>query len=257
MSHCSLIGLSAIPDSKSHPCVQWETAYRIIDEIKCLIRTIDHAAIRFSANLITGFDPTAVEVEGKVYKEPDGSFGLVTTYIPSFVCEIAECKRYAIDYIKLAGADVRALLILDMTRTKPTQATVSWLVADDSHDGFRWAEDCTVMYDDDGGEHQPLGVVEFYLSDFIGPANLPMAFCRPAAGISRFVLSPQHLFFLPLLVLTRARRSPQFTISYQELGVAFCNARHFHDPATYHFMEGHRDHFSITIALTRLLVPEK
>jgi hypothetical protein len=65
------------------------------------------------------------------------------------------------------------------------QASVNLLVA-----GRRFP-DYDVYHDDDRDE-QPVGQVDLYLSDFVGSAGLPPAYCRPstddAAGITRFVI---------------------------------------------------------------------
>lgn len=66
------------------------------------------------------------------------------------------------------------------------KAWVSLLTADG------WLPDHEV-YHDDNLDQQPRGKIDLYLSDFVGSAGLPPAYCRPspaklAAGITRFAI---------------------------------------------------------------------
>ncbi|EAQ89067.1 predicted protein [Chaetomium globosum CBS 148.51] len=66
-------------------------------------------------------------------------------------------------------------------------------------------------------DQQPGGQVDLYLSDFLGSAGLPPAYCRPstaelAAGITR---------------------NPTITLTYERLRAIFRKARHLHNPTEF------------------------
>jgi hypothetical protein len=88
-------------------------------------------------------------------------------------------------YIQKGGGMIRAVLILNAEYPELTKATVGLLVADDDG-GSHWERYFEVVHDD-RLHQQPSGEIELYLSDFLGPESLPAEFCRPPAGVSRFV----------------------------------------------------------------------
>jgi hypothetical protein len=99
-------------------------------------------------------------------------------------------ERKVIQYIKCAEGDIQAAIVLDVQYPKANRAKVALRVADGTAAGT-WVRYFDTIYDEKLVE-QPEGEVGLYLSDFIGPTNLPASFCRPsavetAAGIQRFV----------------------------------------------------------------------
>ena len=95
-------------------------------------------------------------------------------------------EKKAHQYIDSSDGQIRAVLILDLQYPGMKKAWVSLLAADD------WIQRHEV-YHDDNLDQQPVGQVDLYLSDFIGFASLPPAYCRPstaelAAGIRRFAV---------------------------------------------------------------------
>lgn len=102
-------------------------------------------------------------------------------------------ERKARQYIDTSDGMIRAVFIIDLGYPDPKKAWVSLLVADDSpdHSSGRWVQHSELFFDEDI-DQQPVGQIDFYLSDFLGlkAASLPAALCRPsnaelAAGITR------------------------------------------------------------------------
>ncbi len=92
----------------------------------------------------------------------------------------------AAEYI--SNSYVTAVLILDLDYPQGNWARVSLLV-DNGMEGHRWAHRREVIYDIALGSCQPCGQIGLYISDFLGGSSLPAAFCRPPAGISRYIYS--------------------------------------------------------------------
>lgn len=93
-------------------------------------------------------------------------------------------------YIDMSDGKIRIAMILDLQYPDMKKAWVSLLVADDF--SSYWAKHSELFYDEDLAQ-QPAGEVDLYLSDFLGLAGLPVAFCRPtvaemAVGTPRFVI---------------------------------------------------------------------
>lgn len=100
-------------------------------------------------------------------------------------------EEKARQYIELSDGNIRAVLILDLQYKGTKKAWVSLLVAAENSSS-RWVQH-SQLFHDDHLDQQPDGQVDLYLSDFLGPAGLPAAICRPsadelAAGVSRLVL---------------------------------------------------------------------
>ncbi|KAL2129246.1 hypothetical protein VTI74DRAFT_8015 [Chaetomium olivicolor] len=91
------------------------------------------------------------------------------------------------------------------------KAWVSLLAAEDS--SSRWIQYHEV-YHDDSLEQQPAGQVDIYLSDFVGRAGVPAAYCRPSTAE-------------PIAGTTR---NPTITMTYERLRAIFRKARYLHDP---------------------------
>ena len=128
-------------------------------------------------------------------------------------------EHKAREYIDKSGGMIRAVLILDAADyPQLTKATISLLVADDD-DGrsSHWEQYRKVIHDDNLGQQQPSGQVEFYLSDFLGPNHgLPIDLCRPPVGISR---------------------RPYFAIPYESFAAIFRTARHIKHPDVFAMRE--------------------
>ena len=95
-------------------------------------------------------------------------------------------ERKARQYRDCSDGKIQAVLILDLQYPGMRKAWVSLLTADG------WLPDHELYYDDNL-DQQPGSKVDLYLSDFVGSAGLPPAYCRPstaelAAGITRFAI---------------------------------------------------------------------
>jgi hypothetical protein len=94
-------------------------------------------------------------------------------------------ERKAHQYIESSDGKIQAVLILDLQYPDMKKAWVSLLTADG------WLPHHDLYHDDDDNQQRD-GHVDLYLSDFVGSAGLPPAYCRPstddAAGITRFVI---------------------------------------------------------------------
>jgi hypothetical protein len=96
-------------------------------------------------------------------------------------------ERKARQYIDSSDGKIQAVLILDLQYRGMKKAWVSLLAADG------WAQHHE-LYHDDNLDQQPVGQIDLYLSDLVGFAGLPAAYCRPsaaelAAGITKLVVS--------------------------------------------------------------------
>jgi hypothetical protein len=85
-------------------------------------------------------------------------------------------ERKARQYIDSSDGKIRVALIIDLQYPGMKKAWVSLLVADDS--SSLWVQHSELLHDDNFDE-QPVGQVDLYLSDFLGPADLPAAFVAP------------------------------------------------------------------------------
>jgi hypothetical protein len=99
-------------------------------------------------------------------------------------------ERKARQYIDSSDGKIQAVLILDLQYPGMKKAWVSLRVADDPSSHWIQHHD---LYHDDALDQQPDGQVDLYLSDLVGSAGLPAAYCRPstaelAAGITRFAI---------------------------------------------------------------------
>ncbi|KAH6614691.1 hypothetical protein B0J18DRAFT_469770 [Chaetomium sp. MPI-SDFR-AT-0129] len=92
-------------------------------------------------------------------------------------------ERKARRYIQDSEGTIEAVLVLDVRYPDMKKAWVSLYTKD------RWIRYREVVCDDTVDE-QPVGQVDFYLSDLAGPVGLPPSYCRPsvaetAAGVTR------------------------------------------------------------------------
>jgi len=103
-------------------------------------------------------------------------------------------ERKVLQYIECAEGEIQAVIVLDAQYPKANRAKVALRVTDgttaDTTAGT-WVRYFETIYDDDLVE-QPEGEIGLYVSDFVGPAGLPTALCRPSAaetvaGVQRFV----------------------------------------------------------------------
>ncbi|KAK4157050.1 hypothetical protein C8A00DRAFT_40532 [Chaetomidium leptoderma] len=122
-------------------------------------------------------------------------------------------ERKAHQYINSSDGKIRVVLVLDLQYPDPKKAWVSLLVADDSSSD--WVQRSELFYDESG--QQPVGQVDLYLSDFLGLASLPAAFCRPSATE----------------LASGTPGNPTITLTYERLRAIFCRARHLHDPTKF------------------------
>jgi hypothetical protein len=164
-------------------------------------------------------------------------------------------ERKVAQYIECAEGDIQAAIILDVQYPKANRAKVALRVADGTTTGT-WVRYFDTIYDDNLTE-QPEGEVGLYLSDFIGPAGLPAAFCRPsaaetAADVQRFV---SQLFFLFLFYRKlRPHSDPQVHLSYERLRKIFLKARAIYQ-GTYGLGDGEKQEedniYTILLSIAR------
>ncbi|KAK4233491.1 hypothetical protein C8A03DRAFT_47977 [Achaetomium macrosporum] len=145
----------------------------------------------------------SIKYENKLRKQADLSFGQSETR--------QHVERKARQYIVSSDGKIRAVLILDLQYPGMKKAWVSLLAADDSASHWILHHE---LYHDDDLDQQPVGQVDLYLSDFVGLASLPAAYCRPftaklAAGI---------------------KRNPTINLTYERLRAIFRWARYLHTP---------------------------
>ncbi|KAK3363824.1 hypothetical protein B0T25DRAFT_442771 [Lasiosphaeria hispida] len=115
-----------------------------------------------------------------------------------------------------AEGEIQAAIALDTQYPKATWAKVALRVVDGATTTGTWVQDFETLYDDKLVE-QSDGQLGLYISEFLGPAGLMPAFCRPstsevAAGVSR---------------------DPQIILTYDRLRSIFLKARSIHQ-GTYH-----------------------
>jgi hypothetical protein len=96
-------------------------------------------------------------------------------------------ERKARQYIDSSDGKIQAVLILDLQYRGMKKAWVNLFAANGWIQGYK-------LYHDDDREHQPVGQIDLYLSDLVGFAGLPAAYCRHsaaelAAGITKLVVS--------------------------------------------------------------------
>lgn len=99
-------------------------------------------------------------------------------------------ERKARQYIDSSDGKIQAVLNIDLQYPGLKKAWVSLRVGDDL--SSRWIQHHELFHDD-ALEQQPVGQVDLYLSDFVGRAGVPTAYCRPstaelAVGVTRFVV---------------------------------------------------------------------
>ncbi|KAK4237598.1 hypothetical protein C8A03DRAFT_44569 [Achaetomium macrosporum] len=170
-----------------------------------LLIATDDPAIRRLIRSAEEHGTISIKYEKKLFKQADVSFGRSEPR--------PHVERKARQYIESSDGKIQAVLILDLQYPSMKKAWVSLLAADSSS---RWIQHHEV-YHDDNIDHQPVGQVDIYLSDFIGFAGLPAAYCRPstaelAAGITR---------------------KPTITLTYQRLRAIFGRARYLHKPTEF------------------------
>jgi len=194
-------------ESKGHALWALYLCLVILQKIRTIALTTSDEAVREAANKIITIGTAAIKVKGKLWNQPDVSFAsLGDTTEATVVFEVAwsqsqqDVEDKAENYINGSNGKIQAVVILDALYPDLEEAVVSLLVA--AHDdGFRWEQRRQVIHSDH--LEQPDGVVGLYLSDFCGPSGLPAAYCRPPAGVSRFVFHSSFYLFLPA-ILTRS-----------------------------------------------------
>ncbi|KAH6612912.1 hypothetical protein B0J18DRAFT_470263 [Chaetomium sp. MPI-SDFR-AT-0129] len=143
---------------------------------------------------ILNFGTASIEKKAKILKQGDFAFSSVKNKLPSL-------------YIKCAEGDIQAAIVLDVQYRKANRAKVALCVADGTAAGT-WVRYFDTIYDEKLVE-QPEGEVGLYLSDFIGPTNLPVSFCRPSAAETAAGI----------------QRNPQVRLTYEQLRKIFLKAR--------------------------------
>ncbi|KAK5651233.1 hypothetical protein OQA88_12697 [Cercophora sp. LCS_1] len=179
----------------------------------CLARFVakihDAALRQYIIDRILDFGTTDIDKEEKILKQADFAFGSVINKLPSLVGEVSE-------------GDIQAAIVLDAQYPKANRAKIALRVADGTTAGT-WVQYFETICDDSLVE-QPEGEVGLYISDFIGPAGLPTAFCRPSAAETA----------------AGVQRDPQVILTYERLRKIFLNARAIHQ-GTYKPGDGEED----------------
>lgn len=137
------------------------------------------------------------------------------------------------DYINLTDGKIQAVLILNLEYPRLTEAWVSLWAANGPPDHL--IQDHVLYFDDSLDAQQPVGQVGLFLSDFVGLAGLPAAYCRPSAaeldaGITRF---DDFLFRNCNKSNSSFDRNPTVILTYDKLRSIFRWARYAHDPAKF------------------------
>ncbi|EAQ85494.1 predicted protein [Chaetomium globosum CBS 148.51] len=149
-------------------------------------------AIRNLIRLVEEQGTARIGVDGKLLKQADSE-------------SRQRVESKARQYIDSLDDKIQAVLILDLQYPRYEEGLA---------DGWPLQHD---LYHDDDLDQQPDGQVDLYLSDFVGSAGLPPAYCRPstaelAAGITR---------------------NPTITLTYERLRAIFRKARHSHKPTEF------------------------
>ncbi|KAK4149698.1 hypothetical protein C8A00DRAFT_37700 [Chaetomidium leptoderma] len=184
-----------IGESRLHYKVQIGLRDYIMNYIAKSVATAD-PTIRDFLRSIEEPGTALIEYQDKLCKQPDGSFGRAHQYIDS------------------SDGKIRVALIVDLQYPDIKKAWVSLLAADDSSN--RWVQHSELFYDDDL-DQQPVGQVDLYLSDFLGPTGLPAALCRPSTAE----------------LATGVSRPPQIILTYERLKAIFRRARYSHNPTKF------------------------
>ncbi|KAK0655489.1 hypothetical protein B0T16DRAFT_304411, partial [Cercophora newfieldiana] len=147
---------------------------------------------------ILDFGTADIHKEAKMLKQAD------------FAEPRSHVERKAVQYIECAEGGIQAALLLKVQYPKANWAKVALRIADGTAAGA-WAHFFDTIHDDNLAE-QPEGEVGLYLSDFIGPADLPAAFCRPSAAET----------------IAGVQRDPQVRLTFERLRKIFHKSRAIH-----------------------------
>ncbi|KAK3300414.1 uncharacterized protein B0H64DRAFT_369672 [Chaetomium fimeti] len=185
-----------------------------------LVVTASDEIFRDSLEAIEDWGWVTIEYGNKLYKQADVSFGKIVR-MPK-----------ACQYIDMSDGKIRVAMILDLQYPDMKKGWVSLRVADDS--SSYWAKQSELFYDEDLAQ-QPVGQVGLYLSDFLGPAGLRPAFCRPsaselAAGITR---------------------DPAIPLPYEKLQAIFRRSRYISNPKEFTMEPGDEEE-NIYLYMNRL-----
>ncbi|KAK4095954.1 hypothetical protein N658DRAFT_511624 [Parathielavia hyrcaniae] len=189
--------LDIMGESPLHFKVQIGLRDYIKDHICKLLVTASDPMIRTLLRSIDEPGTANIESDGKLLKQADSE---PRQYV----------ERKARQYIDSSDGKIRVVLILDLQYPDMKKAWVSLLAAD----GWLPRHE---LYHDDNLDQQPVGQIDLYLSDFVGSAGLPPAYCRP----STVELAAENT------------RNPMITLTYERLRAIFRRARHLYKPTEY------------------------
>ncbi|KAK4106782.1 hypothetical protein N658DRAFT_461692 [Parathielavia hyrcaniae] len=201
--------LDIMGESSLHFKVQIGLRDYVKDHIRKLLATANDPMIRNKLRSIDEPGTANIESDGKLLKQADISFGEAGT-LPSLSEPRQHVERKARQYIDLSDGKTRAVLILDLQYPGMNKAWVSLLAADG------WLPHHELYYDNNL-DQQPVGQIDLYLSDFVGSARLPPAYCRPSTAE----------------LAAEITRNPMITLTYERLRAIFRRARHLHKPTEY------------------------
>ncbi|KAK4106671.1 hypothetical protein N658DRAFT_563444 [Parathielavia hyrcaniae] len=189
--------LDIMGESSLHFKVQIGLRDYVKDHIRKLLATANDPMIRNKLRSIDEPGTANIESDGKLLKQADSE-------------PRQHVERKARQYIDSSDGKIRAVLILDLQYPGMKKAWVSLLAAEG------WLPHHELYYDDNL-DQQPVGQIDLYLSDFVGSARLPPAYCRPSTAE----------------LAAEITRSPMITLTYERLRAIFRRARHLHKPTQY------------------------
>ncbi|GJC86299.1 hypothetical protein ColLi_09137 [Colletotrichum liriopes] len=184
----------------------------------------DHRLPAIAARLSRVYDAGTADIEapGRWVYQPDFCFRerLGERYMPSILGEVSYAQgtvsveeKALIWAESVDGSRACIVLVIDIQYRKAQRATVSMLVADcDGRGGPYWAMRGEAFYVE-GTDEQPEGVVDLYISDFLGSDGLPDAFIRPYCGDANQAGFP---------------RTAQATVTFENLREKLLEAKEIH-----------------------------
>jgi hypothetical protein len=185
-------------ESRFHAGVQEEIKQYILNGIQVAASTVKDKKLRKLLLSSKSLAAATIRHKKKLFNQPDFSFIQPGALFPSLVGEIAfgqtsdNVEKKARRYIRKSDGNIQAVIVVDVEYPSMRKGWVSLRVADGASGS--WVQHRQLLFDDDTNE-RPDGQLELYISDIVGLACSPAAFCRPLTATtdsraSRFVQSP-------------------------------------------------------------------
>ncbi|KAH6628189.1 hypothetical protein F5144DRAFT_492561 [Chaetomium tenue] len=199
------------PETSLHSEFLYRAQQYFLSSLARYTVTIQDAALRQRIiKHIRNLGTSRIAVEGTILKQADFAFGFAMNPLPCLGESQHHVERKLVQYVELTGGKIEAAVALNGQYPSGRSAQVALRVVDGATTGT-WVQYFDTVYDEDCAT-QPDGQLGLYISDFLGPAGLPVNFCRPstaerASGVSR---------------------DPQVTLTYKRLRSIFLKARSIH-----------------------------